>query len=252
MPARDLAWRVEETCWNAFPSLKQVLAGDFLLRFAKGVSRRANSGNPLCAEPRDIPAAIGAAEQLYRAQKQATIFRVPTIVDPALDTELARRGYTAEGETCVLHGPIGQIGAAADPEVLLLPSPEPEWLAAMSVLQGHTAEQSATYSRIVGAIAVPARFVLLWVGGEPVALAYGALHDGLLCYESVITDPRSRRQGLARRVVAALAHWAREAGAEGACLQVEAGNVPARALYDGFGLRTELYRYHYRREPVLG
>ena len=62
MPARDLAWRVEETCWNAFPSLKQVLAGDFLLRFAGGVSRRANSANPLCAEPRDIPAAIAAAE----------------------------------------------------------------------------------------------------------------------------------------------------------------------------------------------
>ena len=141
MPARDLPWRVEETCWNAFPSLKQVLAGDFLLRFAGGVSRRANSVNPLRAEPGDIPAAIGAAEQLYRVQKQATIFRVPTMVDPALDSELARRGYMREGETCVLHGPIGRIAAAADPEVQLLAAPEPDWLAAMSFLQGHTAEQ---------------------------------------------------------------------------------------------------------------
>jgi ribosomal protein S18 acetylase RimI-like enzyme len=248
MPACDLAWRVEETCWNAFPSLKQVLAGDFLLRFAGGVSRRANSANPLCAEPRDIPAAIAAAEQLYRAQKQATIFRVPTIVDPALDGELAARGYTSEGETCVLHGPIGRIAAAADPEVQLLAAPDPEWLAAMSFLQGHAAEQSATYSRIVGAIAIPARFALLRVGGQPTALAYGAMHDRLLCYESVITDPARRRQGLARRVVGALALWARDAGAERACLQVEASNAPARALYRGFGLATELYRYHYRRE----
>jgi ribosomal protein S18 acetylase RimI-like enzyme len=248
MPARDLAWRVEETCWNAFPSLKQVLAGDFLLRFAGGVSRRANSVNPLRAEPGDIPAAIGAAEQLYRAQKQPTIFRVPTIVDPKLDSELARRGYTSEGETCVLHGPIGKVGAAADPEVQLLATPGPEWLAAMSFLQVHTAEQSATYSRIVDAIAIPVRFALLRVGAAPAALAYGALHDGLLCYESVITDPARRRQGLARRVVGALALWARDAGAEGACLQVEASNAPARALYRGFGLATELYRYHYRRE----
>src|SRR4051812_28925620 len=71
MPARDLPWRVEETCWNAFPALKQVLAGDFLLRFAQGVSRRANSANPLRAEPGGISAVISAAEQLYRAQSQA-------------------------------------------------------------------------------------------------------------------------------------------------------------------------------------
>jgi ribosomal protein S18 acetylase RimI-like enzyme len=46
-----------------------------------------------------------------------------------------------------------------------------------------------------------------------------------------------------------LAAWAKEQRAEGACLEVEAGNRPARALYDAIGLKTELYRYHYRREP---
>ena len=250
MPARDLAWRIEETCWNAFPSLKQVLAGDFLLRFARGVSRRANSANPLRAEPGDIARAIGVAERLYRAQTQATIFRVPSIVDPALDGELARRGYTAEGETCVIYAPIAEVAAASDPEIELLTAPEPEWLDAMSSLQGHSREHGAIYGRIVEAIAIPACFALLRMDGQAVALAYGAMHDGLLCYESVITDPAYRRQGLAWRVISALAGWARDAGAEGACLQVEAGNAPARALYDRFGLRTELYRYHYGREPA--
>ena len=37
-------------------------------------------------------------------------------------------------------------------------------------------------------------------------------------------------------------------GATAACLQVEAGNTPARALYQSLAL-AELYRYHYRREP---
>ena len=64
----------------------------------------------------------------------------------------------------------------------------------------------------------------------------------------MVTDPARRRRGLARRVIASLAAWARDSGATGACLQVEAGNLPARALYSGFGL-AELYRYHYRREP---
>src|SRR5262249_17503875 len=66
-------------------------------------------------------------------------------------------------------------------------------------------------------------------------------------YESVITDPQHRRQGLSRRIIASLAAWGGDNGAKAASLQVEAANTPARTLYDSFGLKTELYRYHYRR-----
>jgi N-acetylglutamate synthase len=251
MTTGRLPWRIEEACWNAFPSLSQVLLGDWLLRFGEGLTRRANSVNPLNARCEDIAAAIAAGEALYHAQGLPAIFRVPTIVAPALDRELAARGYTSEGESCVLYGVTGglTIGAGTpDPALQLGSSPEPDWLRAMAQLQGHTRAQAATYRRIVGAIALPARFALLAVDGAPAGLAYGAIHDGILTYESVVTDPARRRQGLARRVIASLAAWARDSGATGACLEVEAANAPARALYAAFGL-AELYRYHYRREP---
>jgi GNAT superfamily N-acetyltransferase len=248
MTARDLPWRIEETCLNAFPALRQVLLGGWLLRFADGVSRRANSVNPLGPDCPDIAATIAAAEALYRARGLPTIFRVPSIVDPALDRELAARRYAAEGESCVLYGAIDEVAAAADADVRLLPSPAAEWLAAMAQLQGHSPAHAAAYERIVNAIAVPARFALLAADGAPAALAFGALHDGLLCYESVVVAHDRRRQGLARRTIAALAAWARDVDARGACLQVQADNAPALALYAGFGLR-ERYRYHYRREP---
>jgi GNAT superfamily N-acetyltransferase len=80
------------------------------------------------------------------------------------------------------------------------------------------------------------------------ALAFGAIHDGVICYESVVTDPRRLRRGYARRVIGSLAAWAADRGATGACLEVEAANAPALALYAGLGFR-ELYSYHYRREP---
>ncbi len=228
-----------------------MLFGDWLMRFSAGVSRRANSVNPLRPECAGIAAATTAGEALYRAHRLPTIFRVPSIVDPALDRALAARGYTSEGDSCVLYGALGAPGlgaGAADPAVRLMPSPEAEWLREMARLQGHTRAQGAVYRRIVCAIAIPARFALLTLDGMPAALAYGAIHDGLLCYESVVTDMRRRRQGCARRVIASLALWARDSGATGACLQVEAGNTPARTLYQSLGL-AELHRYHYRRAP---
>jgi ribosomal protein S18 acetylase RimI-like enzyme len=71
----------------------------------------------------------------------------------------------------------------------------------------------------------------------------------MLCFESVVTDITRRRQGFSRRVLAALAAWAKTSGATMATLQVEADNTPARALYHGIGMTTELHRYHYRRAP---
>jgi GNAT superfamily N-acetyltransferase len=245
----ELAWRVEETCLNAWPALREVLLDGWLLRFSKGLTRRANSANPL----RPVAHAdIRGCEALYRRLRLPTIFRVLTLIDPAVDERLAAADYTREGESCVLYGPIDGIETARDPDVQLLSEASPQWFAAMAALQQHTQEQAATYRGLVGQVAIPTAFAALSAGGELVALAYGAIHDGLLCYESVVTDGRRRRQGYGRRIITALAAWAEKEGAYGACLEVEAGNIPARALYDTIGLKTELYRYHYRREPRRG
>jgi N-acetylglutamate synthase len=245
-----LAWRVEAVCFNAFPSLKQAILDGWLLRFSRGVSRRANSANPLRADCARSAAVIEQIEALYRGQGQPTIFRVPSFL-AAIDEPLMACGYSREGETCVLYGEMAAVSAAADSSVEVSSQPGTEWLAAMARLQGHSDAQRRVYRQIVRAIALPAAFAGLRIDGHLAALAYGTVGDGLLCYESVITDPGRRRQGLAWRVVASVAAWGRKQGARGVCLQVEATNAPARALYDRLGLTTELYRYHYRREPLV-
>lgn len=245
MPERALEWRVEETCLNAWPALREVLLDGWVLRFSEGLTRRANSANPL-GPVSEVD--LRACETLYRRLGLRTIIRVLSLIDPSVDDRLAKAGYTGEGESCVLYGPIEDIEAARDPDVGLLDEPTPEWFGAMAVLQNHSSDQAATYRRIVGQLAVPAAFAALSDEGGIVALAYGALHNGVLCYESVITDRLRRRRGWGRRIIKALAAWARDQGAVGVCLEVEAHNAPARALYDAVGLKTELYRYHYRRE----
>jgi GNAT superfamily N-acetyltransferase len=230
--------------------LRQVLFGDWMLRFAGGVSRRANSANPLRARIQDIDASIAACEGLYRAQGRPTIFRIPAMIDPAMDARLEQLGYTVEGETVTLSGALAAMAAQPDPDVDGQAQPAQDWLAAMARLQGHTPDRALTYRRIVESIAIPAFFCGLRRDGQFVALAFGAVHDGLLCFESVVTDARHRGRGHGRRVLATLAAWGKRNGATAACLQVEATNAPARALYGGLGLGMELYRYHYRREPI--
>jgi N-acetylglutamate synthase len=247
MAELPLEWRVEETCLNAWPALREVLLDGWVLRFSEGLTRRSNSANPLRPV---LQVDSRACEALYRRLSLPTIFRVLSLIDPVVEDRLAQAGYTGEGESCVLYGSVEDIEAARDPEVRLLDQPTEEWFATMAALQNHSSEQATTYRRIVGQLAIPAAFAMLSDAGGAVAVAYGALHKGLLCYESVVTDRRRRRQGSGRRIVKALAAWARDQRAIGACLEVEAHNAPARALYDAVGLKRELYRYHYRREPA--
>ncbi len=65
-----------------------------------------------------------------------------------------------------------------------------------------------------------------------------ALDGDWLGVHSMVTDPSYRRQGLARRVLAALAEWGAEQGATTLWLHVETDNAPAIALYESLGLRV--------------
>lgn len=253
MRAAGLAWRVEETCRNAWPALRQVWFDGWALHFSGGLTRRANSANPLRAECRDDEAVIAGCEALYGHHGQPTIFRLPSLIEPGIDARLAAHGYRSEGPSLVLYGEIGAllsqaVTALRDPAVSLLAQPGAEWLKAMAGLQRHTAIEAGLYRGIIDRLAVPAAFAALSDDGGIAALGYAAHHDGLICYQSVVTDPARQRRGYARRIIASLAAWAADRGATGACLEVEAGNAPARALYAAFGF-DELYRYHYRRQP---
>ena len=180
MAERTLEWRVEETCLNAWPALREVLLDGWVLRFSEGLTRRSNSANPLRPVSHTD---LRTCEVLYRRLGLPTIFRVLSLIDPRVDERLAEAGYTGEGESCVLYAAIDDIAAARDPDVKLLDQPTPEWFDAMAALQNHSSEQAATYRRIVGRLAVPAAFAALSDEGGTAALAYGALHNSCLCYE---------------------------------------------------------------------
>jgi len=244
-----LIWRMEQAFLLAWPALRRETVGDWLLQFAPGVSRRANSANPRHTPIRNLEATVAECERRYRAADQPVLFRVLSTIEPEVSQRLDSLGYTSEGQTATLYAPIEATVRAHDAEVLLMAKPEPVWLDTMTAAQGHTGERAITYRAIVGAIALPTAFVALCQEGQPVSLAYGVIHDGFLMCESVITRPVYRKRGYARRVMTSLLAWGAEQKAHTACLQVQVDNTPALTLYRGLGLKTALYDYHYRRAP---
>jgi GNAT superfamily N-acetyltransferase len=246
-----LIWRMEKAFLLAWPAPRRETVGDWLLQFAPGVSRRANSANPRHTPIRDLETTMAECERRYRAAGQPVLFRVLSTTEPAVTKRLDRLGYTSEGETATLHAPIEATVRARDSEVLLTAKPEPVWLDTMTAAQRHTGERAVTYRAIVDAIALPTAFVALRHEGQLASLAYGAIHDGFLMCESVITGAAYRKRGYAQRVLTSLLAWGAEQKAHTACLQVQADNTPAVTLYGGLGLKSTLYGYHYRRAPRL-
>jgi ribosomal protein S18 acetylase RimI-like enzyme len=248
MDDHHLAWRAEEACRRAWPSAWEIILDHWLIRHAGGATRRTNSVNPLRAEAADPIGVINRARAIYHAQGQATIFRVLSIV-PDLEAPLERLGFVAEGHTCTLFVERQNFLQVDMSHTELTVEPSRGWLEAKNRMTPLSQGDRIIYEQMHGLISSPKAFAATRSEGRIVAVAYGVIHDGLLVLESVVTDAAERGKDFGARTVGSLMAWAARTGADAACLQVVVDNTPARALYHKLGFRTEISRYHYRREP---
>ena len=243
--------QVEETCINAWPALKEIFYDGWLIRLANGQTRRTNSVNVIGKSARALPDKIAYCEDIYRSHGQPPYFRILSTGPAELDRTLEARGYRREDETCTLfmnfrtHQP-----PAPDKRVALdvfERRPTANWLNAHTRLSRRSHEEGSALHAVLDMLAIPA-----WFGeardedGEIASVAFGAIHERMMCLQWVVTDPAQRRRGLSRATLSALLQRGREMGARAACLQVVATNVSAIRLYESLGFRCELYRYHYR------
>lgn len=241
-------WSIEEACRNAYPAREITIEG-WLLRSAGGRSRRTNSVNPLRGGPADPTKAMALLEAACAGLGRPLVFRVPGFATATM-AAIERLGFIETSRNRTLWAPITALPTERDPGVTIVRMPEPRWFDAWAGLNASVSPADVTaFHASVGALLLPAGFAVRHVDGQPVALAYGAVHGGVLVIEAVVTRAERRRQGHARALLRALLAWARSMGASGACLQVAADNAAGIALYRTIGFDQDLYDYSYHALP---
>ena len=254
LPEDRFAKRIEEACLNGWPALREVVFDGWLIRLADGYTRRTNSVNLLGEGMLPFAEKLRYCEALYASQGLPAIVCVPSTADPCLSHVLDERGYgPPEDESRVLFADFDQAPPQAFPGIETEEGlPGAAWLETVARFQRQSDRARQAHRRILENLSIPAAFVAYRLpDGQIGALAFGAVHNGIVCVNSVVTDPAFRRRGLARKVVSTVLAWAQtRCGATGACLSVVADNAPAVALYETLGFDREVYRYHYRRRPV--
>jgi N-acetylglutamate synthase len=237
----------EERLMNCWPSHQTVVLGDWLCRFARGYSGRANSACSFRAGAVLDEAGISAVEQLYVDAGLRPSFRLSPLIDDEVRRALATRGYAPE-DTSV--GMIGRAFRAEIPAALQLENlPTAAWLAGACQWQPASKQDPEALRGIVGNIRVPTRFATLLHEGRPAAFALISLDRGMAEFGAVIVDPAIRGAGLGRKLVSAIIGWAESAGAERIFLQAAVENKVARGLYRSLGFADAYTAAYWRRPP---
>ena len=284
-PARGEIRAIEETALNAWPGHRQMLLDGWLLRFAAGYTRRANSVQPIYPGSGELKRKIGRCEQIYQKQGLRCVFKITPLCQPAtLAGTLQERGYSAEAPTSVqvlrllpsrlaipqamaLTHDLGQAGTWLRAYRRLNGVPRRNWSALRGILAGiagHCAYATLRKSAGMGTPEIAAGgdditgddITVDNVAGEVmadeiVACGLGVLQGETLGLFDLVTHANHRRQGHAGRLIEGLLAWGRQQGATQAYLQVMLDNSAAHDLYARLGFK-ELYWYSYMvKEPKL-
>jgi GNAT superfamily N-acetyltransferase len=240
---------IEELSLNAWPSHQTLLYDGWVLRFANGYTRRANSVIPLSPSSIDLDEKIAFCEGIYREQMLDVVFKLtPAAFPPNLDESLSARGYRKDASTAVQILDLEAVNLKPDREVELQENLSEGWLDGFCRMNAVGEPRREILRRILLNIVPRHCFVAIRAGDQIVACGLGVLQAGYLGLFDIVTDEALRRRGYGGQIVNSLLAWGKQNGARLSYLQVMLNNPPALHLYSKIGF-VEEYQYWYRIKP---
>lgn len=235
---------IERLSLNAWPALETIDHEGWLMRFAGGYTKRANSVTPLEHLDDALARKIDYGETVYRARQQAPIFRLPSCVQPAaLDRELRARGYAKLDPTQVMSLALEKSTHRC--ESLQLSSSTAQWLECYDEIHPLSIDERTLHEAILIRIRGQRCLASVTQDENIVACGLGVLESNALGLFDLITHPDHRRQGHGTKLLQGLLGWGSARGANLAYLQVTQANTSAAALYRRAGF-VPIYSYWYR------
>jgi ribosomal protein S18 acetylase RimI-like enzyme len=237
---------IEELSMNAWPALQTMLYDGWILRFANGYTKRANSVNPLYPSENDLEDKIPACEKLYRDKGLPVVFKMTAeSVPQELDAVLAARGYQADSYTSVQLLDLHTWNEASANDASLTHLETVDWQVAFCRMNGLDGARQAVHEEMIRSIIPEKGFASVWSGSQIASVGLGVIQAGFIGLFDVVTRSDCRRQGYGERLVRGLLSWGKQQRAHMAYLQVMLNNAPALHLYEKLGFR-EAYQYWYR------
>ena len=243
----DLVVRhLEELSLNALPSLENIYLDGWVVRFANGYTKRANSVNPLYDSSMNLDDKIAYCESLYAVRKQPTVYKMTSLAEPHdLDMVLASLGYREEPGASVQVVRLDTIDKPDKGRVTLAADANDQWLSAYFHLNNVQERYMHTMRQMIQRIAPQKCLAAVYIDGRIAAVGLCVLDRGYLGMFDIVTEPALRQKGYGHQLMLYLLNWGKANGAEYAYLQVMLSNSPALYLYKKLGFH-EVYRYWYR------
>lgn len=231
------------------PEVVDALPG-WLLPMDRGTVGRARSAVPLHHGAHDI-SLLPAILARYAALGFEPCLRLPDqpAFQPWFDA-LTQRGWRREQPTLTMTGEVQSLLTLppGSPPAELDSAPDAGWMT-MFLGEGldptDGASRSRSLSRATGTL-----FASVREQGQTVACGAASFGHGWLGVHGMRTAAARRGDGLAGRILHAMATEASRRGLAGVFLQVDASNLPAQALYRRAGL-TLAWPYAYWRPPLV-
>jgi ribosomal protein S18 acetylase RimI-like enzyme len=238
-----LVRRLEELCFNAWPALRTVLVGGWVVRLADGHTRRANAASPIHPESLPSGAVIDLIEDLFVRAGLDPVYRLTGLQPPEFEDSLRARGYVDNEPVVVLRSPPLE-QTWAHPSVAIAPNASDEWLRDALAAYGYEAELEPGLRRIFDDIVWPCGFATVRHGDRDVAWGLAVVEADHVGLFDLVVASDCRGRGYGRRLVRSLLGWGRSLGARNAYLQVRTENEAALSLYHSLGF-TDVYGYRH-------
>ncbi|MFD0710856.1 GNAT family N-acetyltransferase [Paenibacillus sp. GCM10027626] len=239
---------IEELSLNHWPALSTLVYDGWLLRFANGYTKRANSVSALYAGSFNVEDKIVACERLYSEQQLPATFKITPYIQPnELDELLAAKGYAKIDPTSVRTVSLERIASPRGANATIVETVQPEWVERFCRLNRIAPQYRQTMTQMLSNYRTKTGFITLFDQERLIAVGLGVIERGYIGIYDIVTDEAMRNRGFGEQLLLHLLHWGKENGASYSYLAVLQNNPAAQRLYDKLGFK-ECYTYWYRTQ----